>query len=60
MGTVWERLTSSQRSQSRSTESHSESHSSPIQGGDRHGVQLYADFQDCLDEHKGGAFLGEP
>ena len=51
MNSIWERLTSRRQNNPASTDL-------PIQG-DRRGVQLYADFQDCLDEHKGGAFLGE-
>ena len=51
MNSIWERLTSRRQNNPASTDL-------PIQG-DRRGVQLYADFQDCLDEHKGGAFIGE-
>mmetsp|Transcript_33326 Transcript_33326/g.99235 ORF Transcript_33326/g.99235 Transcript_33326/m.99235 type:complete len:122 (-) Transcript_33326:337-702(-) len=54
MGTVWERLTTQK---SRSGEPGAQPQLLPAPG-DREGVHLYADFTDCLDSHKGHAFVG--
>lgn len=55
MDTVWERLTSPRRGPP-GTPSVIDPVPAP---GDRHGVHLYADFTECLDDHKGHAFAGE-
>ncbi len=49
MGSFFDRLTRREGSQSKPRP----------EAGDRDGVLLYADFQDCLTDHKGHMFAGE-